>query len=252
MLTAEQVSGYADRFHIDPLSVVREYLQVLFLARLARIPAARSCYFKGGTAIRLMGNSFRFSEDLDFTVTSSAEVTVRFLKEVASALRQEVPEVTLGNVERSRLSVSARLRYAPPTLKYPLVILLQCSLRERPRCPRTSLLETAYPIPYPWIQHLDWPEILAEKIRALIIRGKGRDLFDLWFLLTKKIPLEWPLIRAKMAFYDRSAGPRDLIAAVERMESDQLSRDLGPFLPREYRSLPRELKSRVLEQLSLP
>ncbi len=250
MLTREQISDLGRRFQIDPLSVVREYLQVLFLEKLSRVPDGAHWYFKGGTAIRLLGQSFRFSEDLDFTVTQSAREVTGLLERVILSVRQEVPEVSLGERQAGRAAVAGRLRYAPATLKYPLVVRLQCSLRERPRRPRTSLLETVYPIPYPWVQHLDWPEILAEKVRALLIWGKGRDLFDLWFLQTKGIALEWPLIRAKMAFYKRSADPKDLLSAIQRIDSGRLQRDLSPFLPREYRRLAGELKSRVLEQIS--
>ena len=250
MLTREQISNLANRFQIDPLSVVREYLQVLFLEKLSRIPDGARWYFKGGTAIRLLKQSFRFSEDLDFTVTQGAGEVILLLKKVILAVQQEVPEVELRDSQHSPNSVTGYLRYTPSSLKYPLVVRLQCSLRERPRRPKTSLLETVYPIPYPWIQHLDWPEILAEKVRALLIRGKGRDLFDLWFLQTKGVALEWPLIRAKMAFYRRSASPTDLVSAVRRVDSERLQQDLGPFLPREHRRLPRELKSRLLEQIS--
>lgn len=247
MLTREQAAQFAGRFHIDSLTVVREYLQVLFLAGLSRQPGALHWYFKGGTAIRLLGNSFRFSEDLDFTVTTTAPRAMQLAGKIVLAMQEEVPEIAFRSVQGLPGTVAGQLRYTPPNFKYPLVIRLQCSLREHPRRPKTSLLETEYPIPYPWIQHLDWPEILAEKVRALLVRGKGRDLFDLWFLLTKKVPLEWPLIRAKMALYHRSVAKEDLMSAIERMDSTKLLRDMGPFLPREHRRLPGELRSRVLE-----
>lgn len=52
---------------------------------------------------------------------------------------------------------------------------------------QTILVPFDYPIsPYPLVVHLSKEELLAEKIRALFVRGKPRDLFDLWFLLTKK------------------------------------------------------------------
>ncbi len=249
MLTPDQVSELAKRFHIDPASVVREYLQVLFLAHLSRNPEAAQWHFKGGTAIRLLGNSFRFSEDLDFTVTSSQKEAGLLVHQVIPSVKQEIPEVSYRHLRHGTEAMAGQIRYAPPSLKYPLVVQLQCSLRERPRLPKTSLLETAYPVPYPWVRHLDWPEILAEKVRASLIRGKGRDLFDLWFLLTKGIPLDWSLIRFKMRLYHRSASLKDLVSAIERMESERLMRDLGPFLPQEHRRLPRELKSRTLAQL---
>lgn len=250
MLTPDQISELADRFQIDPLSVIREYLQVLFLAHLSRNPGAAHWHFKGGTAIRLLGNSFRFSEDLNFTVTSSRKEASLLVHQVIPSIQQEIPEVSYRHLQHGSESMAGQIRYPPPSLKYPLAVRLQCSLRERPRLPKTSLLETVYPVPYPWIRHLDWPEILAETVRALLIRSKGRDLFDLWFLLTKGIPLDWPLIRFKMRLYRRSASLKDLVSAIERMEGDRLVQEVGPFLPKEHRRLPLELKSRVLERLA--
>lgn len=249
MLTSAQVAQLAEQLHIDPLSILREYLQVLFLAGLSRHPGAAQMYFKGGTAIRLLKGSFRFSEDLDFTVTAPAGRALQLLEDLTGGIQSEVPQVSFRPGPRSPQAITGHLRYTPPTLKYPLVIRLQCSLRERPRQPATSLLETPYPVTYPWIQHLDWPEILAEKVRALMTRRKGRDLFDLWFLLSKGVSLQWPLIRAKMGFYRRTAAPKDLLAAIQAMDSRMLQQDLGPFLPKEHRRLPGELKHRVLDQI---
>lgn len=249
MLTPEQIAQFAKQFHIDPLSILREYLQVLFLARLSRDPQATAVYFKGGTAIRLLKDSFRFSEDLDFTVTAPARRTLQLLEDLTGGIQREVPEVSFRRGPQSPRAITGHLRYTPLTLKLPLVIRLQCSLGEQPRHPTLSLLETPYPVTYPWIQHLDWPEILAEKVRALLTRRKGRDLFDLWFLLSKGVPLQWPLIRTKMRFYRRTASPKDLIAAIQAMDSRTLQQDLGPFLPEEHRRLPGELKHRVLAQI---
>ena len=37
--------------------------------------------------------------------------------------------------------------------------------------------------PYPQVAHLKIKELLAEKVRAILTRTRGRDIFDLYFLL---------------------------------------------------------------------
>src|SRR3990167_5165991 len=46
--------------------ILREYLQVKFLAWLYSRPAAKKLSFVGGTALRIIHGIDRFSEDLDF------------------------------------------------------------------------------------------------------------------------------------------------------------------------------------------
>ena len=61
MITKEQIQELAKKFSIDWYSIMREYLQIVFLASLYESKSSQDVYFKGGTAIRLLLNSFRFS-----------------------------------------------------------------------------------------------------------------------------------------------------------------------------------------------
>ena len=49
-------------------NIVREYAQHLFLSELYQLPGSEKLLFKGGTALRIIYNSPRFSEDLDFSL----------------------------------------------------------------------------------------------------------------------------------------------------------------------------------------
>src|SRR3990167_7676647 len=57
-------------------NIVREYAQHLFLAELYQLPGSEKLLFKGGTALRIVYGSPRFSEDLDFSLfgVSSNEI----------------------------------------------------------------------------------------------------------------------------------------------------------------------------------
>ena len=58
-------------------NIVREYAQHLFLTELYQLQGSEKLLFKGGTALRIVYNSPRFSEDLDFSLfgVSIPEVT---------------------------------------------------------------------------------------------------------------------------------------------------------------------------------
>ena len=49
-------------------NIVREYFQHVFLSELYKLPEAKRLLFKGGTALRIVYGSPRFSEDLDFSL----------------------------------------------------------------------------------------------------------------------------------------------------------------------------------------
>ena len=46
-------------------------------------------------------------------------------------------------------------------------------------------------------------EVLAEKLRALSSRTKGRDLYDVWFLLKAGVRIDKKLFKQKMAVIEK-------------------------------------------------
>ena len=67
MMTLKEIDELATRYQVSPLSVAREYCQHNFLASFYNQPESKKILFKGGTALRIIFKSPRFSEDLDFT-----------------------------------------------------------------------------------------------------------------------------------------------------------------------------------------
>jgi len=67
MISNDEIKNLSRKFDIDEVTVLREYFEVLFLAYLYSFKESSKILFKGGTSLRLLLNSFRFSEDLDFT-----------------------------------------------------------------------------------------------------------------------------------------------------------------------------------------
>jgi len=67
MLDKDTAQDLSRELRIDLFTVYREYLQLLFLKYFYNQKESQKIYFKGGTALRFLYGSFRFSEDLDFT-----------------------------------------------------------------------------------------------------------------------------------------------------------------------------------------
>jgi predicted nucleotidyltransferase component of viral defense system len=177
----------------------RDYCLAWFLAALAESDLKATLGFKGGTALkRCYFGDYRFSEDLDFTLTAS--VTLDELKGQLESVYASVREAS-GIVfafdredrQKHENSFTFYLRYEGPlpkgndvkvdiTLREKLVYALQerAVLRgydEFADLPENRMLR-AYSL----------EEIATEKTLALVdkARNEPRDLYDLWHLTSNE------------------------------------------------------------------
>src|SRR3990167_5821633 len=94
MLSRDSLEKFTKLQQTSVQNVVREYCQHLFLSFLYQNPGSEKMLFKGGTALRIILKSPRFSEDLDFT---GMNVTHREIEEIFTN--------TLANIEKTGMVV---------------------------------------------------------------------------------------------------------------------------------------------------
>ena len=145
--------------------------------------------------------------------------------------------------------------YSGPVLPFEVFVNLVFSFREKPKYTSYSVVRTPFPVLFTdFVHHLEPREVLAEKLRAILTRSKGRDLFDTWFLLAKGVKIDWDLVGRKMAYYPEVDWSKDRIAAaVNGYPFSKFKKDLRPFLPLDYRkkleSIYKTVQKVVLEEL---
>lgn len=251
MLTRSQIDELAKINSIDSFTIFREYLQLLFLNELYQRRRASKIYFKGGTAIHLLLGSPRFSEDLDFSTEYEGEKLKKIIKEVEQSLQTMLPSTTIHVEHHGKESIRFRLKHQSPNFKYPFVIRIDLTKKEKPARTTNSPIETRFPlIIFPVVPHLSPEEILAEKVRALLIRGKGRDVFDLWFLLETGIQPEREVIETKLKKARKRLEKERLIEKIRKFPLKKLELDLKQFLPRSKRQIIESLRERLVQQLA--
>ena len=69
MISQSVVKKLATKFQTTEMNIQREYIQHLFLSHFYKEASTDKILFKGGTALRIIYGSPRFSEDLDFSST---------------------------------------------------------------------------------------------------------------------------------------------------------------------------------------
>ena len=89
--------------------------------------------------------------------------------------------------------------------------------------------------------------LLADKLRALLVRRKPRDVYDIWLLLTQGVQPDLTLVERKLALYDREWEHEALVEAIENLRAEW-ERDLRPLLPQ---FVPYEVARERVESLLL-
>jgi len=250
MLTQNQIREFAKKLKISDNVVLREYIQLLFLKELYSQKFSEHIFFKGGTAIRLIFKGERFSEDLDFSVTETLDAFNQFIE----PFFKKISKLYSWNFKKRK--TLAGETYLLSAVKenegYGLFIKLDFSFREKVLKPTKSIVDTIYPIIFTtFINHLSKEEILAEKIRAIITRSKGRDIYDLWFLLNQGIDLTDDMVLEKLHYYDIDTFDREsLIERIKAFGKDKFVTDLRPFIPINQRTNLSDFYEFVIEFIS--
>jgi predicted nucleotidyltransferase component of viral defense system len=187
----------------NALNVARDYLQVSILDKLQHAGAMRDLAFVGGTALRLIYDLPRYSEDLDFTLVRAKYELKACASRIKSGLRRE------GFDAEARIrdkSVVQSVRVVFPGLPWELGLSpnrtqnLMINVEVDTRPPQGANLEVSLARKHGYIlrlQHHDRASLLSGKLHAVLQRpfAKGRDYYDLvWYLSDRS----WPSPNLKM------------------------------------------------------
>lgn len=231
MITIDQIRHFARNLKTNEFTAFREYIQYLFLSVFYARPSSSGVYFKGGTAIHIIYQAPRFSEDLDFTshITDTA-----FSSLIADTFSRLTQSERLVFKERKTITGKRYMLAATNITGLPPVYVnLDFSFREKVLQPQRSIIQTRFPILFTeFVSHLSQEEMFAEKIRAIATRKKGRDLYDLWYLSTRGVKLDAKLVQQKLSYYHKeSLTGLEILKRCEDLSERDFVQDLRPFVP---------------------
>lgn len=163
--------------------------------------------FRGGTALYklFVTPPARYSEDIDLVQIAPGPIG-----EMINEIRRSL--AWLGEPNRKLTERSAKLVYkfqaCDNTSKK---LKIEINTTEHFRV--FGIKEVQFAIENPWfsgkalIQTYDINELIGTKLRALYQRRKGRDLFDLWVVLNKKLIDPKTVIQVLLKHYDNQKLP---------------------------------------------
>lgn len=190
---------FAREFSLTPHIVEKDYLLGWVLYGIYNHSALKQDWiFKGGTCLKkCYFETYRFSEDLDFTITDAVHLQEPFLKKTFMEIAENV--YALSGIEiqgetlrfdvyenpRGNVSVQGRLGYRGPMqqqrgdlprIKLDLTndeVLVKEAVTREVHHPYSDRPEKGIAV-----QCYAYEELFAEKIRALAERMRPRDLYD--------------------------------------------------------------------------
>jgi predicted nucleotidyltransferase component of viral defense system len=264
----ENLQNYLRFFpEVQRFNYLREYLQWLILKGIDQKGYRRQMAFMGGTSLRILYHSNRFSEDLNFSLTIPRD---HFKPaELRESLKNYFNFLGL-EIEISPVKTSSAV--ASFFIKFPhLLYYLHLSPQKEEKISIKIEVDTNPPSGWKleeflmtdpflfWITHYDLPSLFASRLHAFLFRkyDKGRDYYDLLFLLRRKTDLNFQLFQNAV----KQTHPEKKYSSVEEVYEEikqkivhtnfqEILKDARPFIldAEELQYLNPDVLIKLLEQ----
>lgn len=236
MLTFEQLRKYyAENAVASPKSMLVEYIQYELLDSIFKQEESRYLSFIGGTALRIVYDGSRFSEDLDFdNFGLSFEAFQELADSVVKDMRLKGFAVEWRTIEKSAYHCYVKFPH----------ILQEAKLesdREEKILVRIDTMEKKKiftPVAYTLNRFDVYRDILVNPVDILLAqklitilgrkREKGRDFFDVSYLYGMTQP-DFGYIEETMGM-NKSEFIEKIFARCEELDFVSLAKDVEPFL----------------------
>ena len=193
MLSNEILIDLSKELKIDRERITREFYEILLLNELSKEHFSRNIAFKGGTALRLVYQSPRFSDELDFSIINEIKVkdVFGFAKKVSREFGLEIIDL---HEKRNTIIAEFSIQEILLPQNFRLKIEISKRIINENDCELKIL--TSPTSPYQVLMKVvKIDSILKEKKDAVIDRKQPRDIFDIWFISQKvNLPFENMLI----------------------------------------------------------
>ncbi len=231
-----ELTKIATQSQTQPINIYREYCQHIFLNYLYQHSNSDQFLFKGGTALRIVYASPRYSEDLDFTILQLSnrqiEDTVLFVLEQMRKINLEVElleskKTTGGYIGLFKVKVED------------IVVNIEINGSKRVKNANKDLvlIDNLF-IPSYTLNILSETDLIVEKFTATLTRSKPRDFFDIYFLLRKGIIKED--LRSQLGQLEKLLKDKDI----------NFEKELSMFLPQNIQGIARNFNKVFLQEIS--
>lgn len=226
---------YPPKLQLFPKWMLREYLQYLILKTIFSHPLSQKLCFIWGTALRIGYQSSRFSEDLDFDnwwlsekefeiitqeiekmlVLEGYEVEIKHIYKWAFHCMIKIPKIlfenNLADMETEKLTI--KIDTTPQGIRY---------------TSEQKILNKFWILSSYTLAPTDI--LLSMKFCAFFSRIKGRDLFDIIYLLSLWTQPNWDFLQQVLWISNGNHLKEEIKNKLSELNLPQLQKDVAPFL----------------------
>ncbi|MDO8521044.1 MAG: nucleotidyl transferase AbiEii/AbiGii toxin family protein [bacterium] len=237
MLTLPQIEEqYPEHLRPYKRAILREYLQYKILAIIADSEYAPKLSFLGGTALRIIYNNTRFSEDLDFNNFGLKEGEFEAMsRKVKKGLEAQGLKVEMSFAGKDAYRCNIRL----PEILYgsglsphegeKILMQIDSVAHDFLYTPDKKIMNKFDVFSEVFVTPL--PILLSQKIYAAVNRkrAKGRDFFDIVFLLSLTRP-NYAYLKTKICVDNPALLRERMLETIKNIDFVELGKDVQNFL----------------------
>lgn len=225
---------------------LRELLQILVLKIIYDTGLFKNVAFTGGTALRVLFDTRRFSEDLDFSLIEKKGYS---LKKFAKTLEKKLSHYHLEQeIKTKDKKVVHELLIKFKNILYEMELsplskqklLIKVEIDTHPPSGGNLELTVINKLFMFTITHFDLPSLYATKLHACFFRRytKGRDFYDLLWYLAKKLEPNYTLLNnairqthsGKLPKINKNNFQQFLLEHVSKLNFEKIRQDVKRFL----------------------
>lgn len=234
MINKKELQGFARLKGLTLGNAEKDYLIDIALLSISR-NTKNELVFKGGTCLYKFHKLDRFSEDLDFSSVKDIDIDM-LVSDIITDFRKfgvkayqhkkRIPDNSIlitimaegplftGNPQ-SHASIGIDINLKSPVFLEPETLSFSPIYQDIPAFNSFCMKQE---------------EIFSEKIRALMVRNRSRDLFDLNFLMQRGIYADKGLISKKMEYYNKDFDIARIIRKLKSLKG-YWKKELSGFTP---------------------
>ncbi|MBD3329511.1 nucleotidyl transferase AbiEii/AbiGii toxin family protein [Candidatus Dojkabacteria bacterium] len=257
MLSIQEIKNqYPTDLHKFDRGLLREYLQYQILGIIFSHKIGLKLSFLGGTCLRIVHKSKRFSEDLDF---DNKNLTLHEFKELSNYIKRklELLGYTVELKEFRKLAFHCYIKFPKLLFKEGLsplekekVLIHLDTFDQGVNYKSGRFILNKFDI---FDQILTTPKeiILSQKLWTITQRkrAKGRDFYDIMFLFQNTKP-DISFLKVKFGTDDRDLIKEEIINHCNGFNWDYLVNDVSPFLQTNEDAEKIRLFPKFLEQIT--
>jgi predicted nucleotidyltransferase component of viral defense system len=217
-------------------NILREYLQYKILEIIFNSKYAQDLIFLGGTALRIVYNNSRFSEDLDFdNFKLTEEQFADLANEVKKGLELQGYEVEIKNVFKGAYRSSIRMPKVlfdndMSDMQEEKILIQIDTIPHAFDYQKDAKILNKFDV-FTRIFTTPIDILLSQKIFAALNRkrAKGRDFFDIVFLIPQTKP-NYAYLESKLGVRNAGELKKILLLQTADLNFDELAQDIAPFL----------------------